>query len=98
MTVTPYFIAIEICAIPMCYILLFISVKLKSPKWIQENDISYGMYIYAWPIQVVVACFWNINSIPHNIIIYIIVCMILTVILATISWFLIEKPILDKVR
>lgn len=98
MRFTPYFIAMEICAIPMSYILLFISVKLKSPKWIQENDISCGIYIYAWPIQVVVACFWNINSFPHNIISYTVVCIILTVILATLSWFLIEKPILDKVR
>ncbi|SDA62488.1 acyltransferase family protein [Methanobrevibacter millerae] len=94
----PYFIAMEICAIPMIYILLFISVKLKSPRWIQENDISYGIYIYAWPIQVVVACFWNTHSIPHNLLIYSFICMILTIIFATISWFLIEKPILDKIR
>ena len=97
MSSIPYIIAMEICAIPMIYIILVISIKLKSPKWIQKNDISYGIYIYAWPIQTVISCFWNIYSIPHNITAYIIICMILTIILATLSWFLIEKPILKKV-
>lgn len=98
MTILPNYWAIEICAIPMVYIILFISIKLKSPKWIQRNDISYGIYIYAWPIQTVIACFLIVNSIHLNIFIYIIICMILTSGFATISWFLIEKPILDKVR
>ena len=98
MTILPNYWAMEICAIPMVYIILFLSIKIKSPKWIQKNDISYGIYIYAWPIQTVIACFLIINSININIYLYMIICMIATGGFATLSWFLVEKPILNKVR
>ena len=90
--------AIEISAIPLAYIILFISVTLKSPKFIQNNDISYGVYIYAWPIQCVIACFITIYAISINIWAYIILCWVVTAIFAVCSWFLLEKPILSKVR
>lgn len=72
--------------------------KLKSPKWIQKNDISYGVYIYAWPIQVIISYIYITYSIPKNIGSYMIICMMLVAGFSTLSWFLIEKPILTKVR
>lgn len=98
MSILPYCWAVEISAIPMTYIILYISVKLKSPKFIQENDISYGVYIYAWPIQTLIAIMLISYGINCNVWIYTIICFIVTGIFATLSWFLIEKPILRKVR
>lgn len=98
MTFIPYCWATEICAIPMTYIILYISVRLKSPKFIQENDISYGVYIYAWPIQALIATIIVVYGIHANIWIYTIICFIVTAIFASLSWFLLEKPILKKVR
>lgn len=98
MSTIPYCWAIEICAIPMIYIILYISVRLKSPKFIQENDISYGVYIYAWPIQTLIATILTVYSITTNVWIYTIICFIVTGIFASLSWFLLEKPILKRVR
>lgn len=47
MSFLPYGWATEISAIPLTYIILFVSLKLKSPDFIRSNDISYGVYIYA---------------------------------------------------
>lgn len=98
MAILPDYWAIEICAIPLTYIILFISLALKSPKFIQENDISYGVYIYGWPIQCVIACFLTVNKIIIDIWLYIVICFIITACFALISWFLLERPILAKVR
>ena len=85
-------------AIPMTYILLVLSVIVKSPRFIKENDISYGTYIYAWPVQCLIAIFISYNSLNVNIWEYIISVWILTTAFALFSWFIIEKPILKKVR
>lgn len=98
MVFLPYHAAMEISAIPMIYIILFISVTFKSPKWIQRNDISYGIYIYAWPIQTLMFSFFVYFGIPKNIYLFIFLCMIVVVIFATFSWFLIEKPILNWIN
>ena len=98
MSVIPYHWAMELSAMPMIYIILFISMTLKSPKWIQKNDISYGIYIYAWPIQIVILSIFIFYGIPQNIYLYTIVSMVVIGLYSTLSWFLIEKPILDRVN
>ena len=53
-----------------------------------RNDLSYGTYIYAWPIQqVLVICGLGFL----NPFIFAIVAAIATVPLAALSWFLVEK-------
>ncbi len=98
MSVLPYCWATEICAIPIIYIILYISVMLKSPKFIQENDISYGVYIYAWPVQTLIATILIVYGVNCNVWIYTIICFVVTCLFASLSWFLLEKPILKKVR
>lgn len=85
-------------AIPMTYILLVLSVKIKSPSFIMENDISYGTYIYAWPVQCLIAIFITFNCINITVWEYLAYVWILTTFFAVLSWFIIEKPILKKVR
>lgn len=98
MTILPYAWAMEISAIPMVYIILCISIKLKSPEWIKRNDISYGIYVYGWPIQCVIIYIITTYHITISLYSYMIICIILSAGFATLSWFIIEKPILDKVR
>ena len=98
MSILRYAWATEICAIPMTYIILYISVKLKSSKFIQENDISYGVYIYAWPVQTLIAIILAVYGIVLNVWVYTVICFIVTCIFASLSWFLLEKPILKRVR
>lgn len=98
MAFLPSYWAIEISAIPMTYIILSLSMMIKSPKFIQKNDISYGVYLYAWPTQVLIACIMKSFGVSINVWIYMVVCLFITSGFATISWLLLEKPILDKVR
>ena len=98
MSTLPYCWATEICAIPMIYIILYISLNLKSPKFIQQNDISYGLYIYAWPIQSVIATIIAVYGFNVNVWIYTFICFVVTSIVALFSWYIVEKPILNKIR
>ena len=55
----------------------------------RHNDISYGVYIYAFPVQVLLTIFgsaslgWILNSI---------ITFVITVGLAWLSWLYVEKP------
>lgn len=53
-------------------------------------DLSYGIYIYAFPIQQIV-----INTISQNFWLSLIVSTVFTVIAAMLSYFLVEKPCLS---
>lgn len=98
MSSIPYQWAMELSSIPMIYIILYISMTLKSPKWIQKNDISYGIYIYAWPIQALILRIFIFYNIPQNIFLYTGTCLLVIVLYSIFSWFIIEKPILEKLR
>lgn len=98
MSLLPQCWACELSAIPMIYIILFISVKLKSPSFIKKNDISYGLYIYAWPLQSLIADYILINGVEINVYLYILICWVVSAIFATVSWFKVEKPVLNKVN
>jgi peptidoglycan/LPS O-acetylase OafA/YrhL len=65
----------------------------------RRHDISYGVYIYGWPVQQMLVLLWVTGKIPKpsfglNLAI---VCAV-TAILATLSWRLVEKPIMDRVK
>ncbi|WP_298744250.1 acyltransferase [uncultured Microbacterium sp.] len=65
---------------------------LANPKWAElRNDISYGVYIYAFPIQqlLVVAGATGLGLVWFSTLAF-----TLTVPFAAISWFVIEKPAL----
>ena len=98
MSILNYGYATSICAIPMTYIVLYLAINLKSPKFIQKNDISYGIYIYSWPIQTMLTCYYKFYN-PHmNVLEFTIISLIISIVMGLISWYLVEKPILNKVR
>lgn len=53
-----------------------------------RNDISYGVYLYAWPIEKTLLWF----GFSTNLIILGVTTFVLAVIAGSISWFLVEKP------
>lgn len=73
------------------YALLGLGGLLSSTKLELRNDISYGVYIYAFPVQqlLVVAGLESVPIVPFSI-----VALLATLPLAIGSWFLIEKPAL----
>lgn len=71
-------------AIPFCLITIFslFSFKLKY-------DISYGMYIYSFPIQQLVSSYFK-HDIPF--LYFTIICVAITAVFAFLSCLFIEKP------
>ena len=61
-------------------------VLRRVSRW---GDCSYGLYLYAFPVQQAVLQWWPGNPYP------IWTCFVLTVPLALLSWYLVERPALD---
>lgn len=74
-----FYISVPFFIVPLC---TMFSDKIINGRF----DISYGLYIYAYPIQQVV-----INTTKTNFIASLIISFSLILILATLSWVLIER-------
>ncbi|WP_426520277.1 acyltransferase family protein [Diaminobutyricibacter sp. McL0618] len=72
--------------------------KLARPSVRITNDVSYGAYIYGWPVAQVLVFFALKWSIPLNPYLVFVTTMIITLPLAFVSWRLIEKPALSLKR
>jgi peptidoglycan/LPS O-acetylase OafA/YrhL len=83
------------CGAFVAYALLWISTWLPSPEFILRNDISYGVYIYAFPIQQLLAVY---GLHQFGLAAYMTVSAMITIFLALGSWFLVEQPIMNRVR
>lgn len=77
------------------YVLLYLSTIVPQPGWVAQNDVSYGFYIYAWPIQQLVVVFGG-GTLPMPV--YILVTTVITFALAWASWVLVERPMIGLAR
>jgi peptidoglycan/LPS O-acetylase OafA/YrhL len=57
----------------------------------RDVDLSYGIYLYAWPIQNLIV--WNYRGIPPWLLCSTSLCIV--VMLAYCSWFIVERPFLN---
>ncbi|WP_146070548.1 acyltransferase [Arthrobacter sp. 08Y14] len=79
----------------IAYGLLWISLWLPSPQLVKKNDVSYGIYIYAFPVQQLLALYGlHERGLPA----YIIIAGVLTFLPAICSWIWLERPIMRTVR
>ena len=74
-----------------CVISFAVSSRYNISKWLKGNDISYGIYIY----HMIIINFM-IEKNLNNSFMYASVAIIITVVVALISWFVIEKPMLKR--
>lgn len=73
--------------LPLAYALLWAGAVLPA-RWAQRHDVSYGIYIYAFPVQVLLEWFApGLGVLSH-----IALAIILTTPLAWASWLLVERP------
>jgi peptidoglycan/LPS O-acetylase OafA/YrhL len=78
-----------VAAVPLAYAVV-VSGALLHHKWLRlRNDLSYGMYIYAYPTQQLLAVCGLLSLNPW---LFCFTVAIATLPLAAASWFLIEKP------
>jgi peptidoglycan/LPS O-acetylase OafA/YrhL len=87
----PYFKA----AYPLCfaYIVLFVVYGLPALKWVQHQDYSYGLYIYGFVVQQILA-----DIVPGlGVLAMTGLAAVLALACATASWHFIEKPALSGI-
>lgn len=73
-------------AIPLAYAIIASGSLLRGPRL--RNDVSYGVYIYAWPMQQLLAV-CGLAVLPPAV--FFLIATACTVPLAVASWFAIEK-------
>ncbi|MGO8847677.1 MAG: acyltransferase family protein [Methylocella sp.] len=87
-------VGIRFISLPVAYMTVYIGLlNPKRDKIILSGDYSYGVYLYGFPIQQALIAisplfliwYWNILAAAP-----------LTIVIAAFSWWLIEKPALDK--
>ncbi|MDJ0314024.1 acyltransferase [Arthrobacter sp. H35-D1] len=86
---------VQASALFAIYGIIWLSTVFKQPQLIAKNDISYGVYIYAFAVQQLLVVF---GLHEWGLLWFSVVAAILTVPLATASWLLIERPIMRRVR
>ena len=74
------------------YMLLWLGYghKIAWLNWTEKTDLSYGTYLYAWPVQQVVAMHPSLRDPWMNFLI----AAPATLVLAYLSWTLVEKRFL----
>lgn len=78
-----------LAAFPLTYALVVSGALIHNPRLRLRTDLSYGVYIYAFPIQqILVICGLAFLAPP----VFAIIAAALTLPLAALSWFLVEKP------
>ena len=80
--------------VALCYLILWAAGR--APRRLHRigstNDLSYGVYIFAWPVQMALA----IHGVPAwGIGWYIVSCVLVVLPFAAMSWWLIEKPAMN---
>ncbi|MES3639543.1 acyltransferase [Mycobacterium intracellulare] len=78
-----------VAAVPLAYAVVVSGALLHNKRLRLRTDVSYGMYIYAFPIQQLLLVLGLISLAP---IVFCLTVALATLPLAAASWFLIEKP------
>lgn len=78
-----------LAALPVAYLFSWLGATLPLQRIGRRNDLSYGIYIYAFPIQqLLVSTGWE----PPNPAVFAVVGILATIPFAAASWFLVERP------
>ncbi|MEZ0449557.1 acyltransferase family protein [Cellulomonas sp. ICMP 17802] len=79
----------------LAYAIVWLGAVLPCPDLIRRHDVSYGVYIYAFPVQQLLATFalfrWGIAA-------YVALTIAITGVLAVTSWLVIERPVMRRAR
>jgi len=85
----------QLAAPLITYALLWLSTVLPSPAMIRRHDISYGAYIYAFPVQQLLT-----YAGAHRLGVYAfdVLAVVATAVPAALSWRFIERPVMRWAR
>ena len=77
------------------YFVLWLGSRMPQPNIVAVHDISYGVYVHAWPLTVLV---YLLGIHEHGVPVYVAVVTVATVAAATLSWVLVERPCMRLAR
>ncbi len=80
-------------ALLLAYAVIGLGAHLRAPRWRMPDDLSYGVYIYAFPVQQLLALTALVRA-PLPV--FALAAAVVTLPLAFASWFLVEKPLLRR--
>jgi peptidoglycan/LPS O-acetylase OafA/YrhL len=76
---------VVLCALPLAYLVMYLGAVVPIAIG-RRNDISYGIYMYGWPVEQLVRYF-NVGSQT----VFIVASILGTIPIAAASWFLVER-------
>ncbi len=79
----------------LAYLLIWVGSVVPCPEVVRRHDVSYGLYIYAFPVQQLLVL-TGIHEV--NLFLYDLVALAATVPLAVASWLLVERPVMRRAR
>lgn len=81
-----------IAAVSLAYVVIVSGALVHNPRLRLRTDLSYGVYIYAFPVQqlLIICGLGNLDPI-----VFAIIASMATLPLAALSWFVVEKPALS---
>lgn len=84
--------AASLASFPVTYLVFWAAVRLPRPfrAFGSKNDISYGMYVYAFPVQQLGA---SVNLQARGPAVFAIAALAVTAVLALLSWRFVERPV-----
>jgi peptidoglycan/LPS O-acetylase OafA/YrhL len=80
----------DVGALPLAYLALWAGARLPVP-WGRRTDLSYGVYVYGWPVQSVLSLAGGAVLGPLG---FAVVALLITAGLAVLSWRFVERPAL----
>ena len=78
-------------AIPLTYVLIVSGALIRHKRLQLHTDLSYGVYIYAFPLQQLLL----IAGLSVHPLLFTAISTVVTLPVAALSWFLVEKPSLS---
>lgn len=79
----------------LTYVIMWVASVVPIPRLMHKHDISYGFYIYAFPVQQLFVMF-GLNR--WGFLVYVLLCVLGTIPLALASWLLVERPVMRRAR
>lgn len=94
----PYLTALCNAIEPLTFSALIIGIAYKSRPlnvFRKYDNVTYGLYLYHFPV-IQTLILWGVAD--YNIYVCFIIALFITSIMASLSWFVIEKPLMNRFR
>jgi len=79
----------------LAYLIFWIGAKLSHPRWTRRTDLSYGLFLFGFPVQqTLLVVGWPVLD-P---VVFFLVSWLATLPFALFSWFVVERPAMNLKR